>query len=122
MDHTESTAPNQPDAAASDPGDAEVLPQHRARVHAEFGAGLASARASLLISTYQAGKVVVVSEDVAADGYGLRLSCHNFERAMGIAVGPGRLAVARGRSSGSSETPPRSLPDSIRRELSTPAT
>ena len=50
-------------------------------------------QASLLISTYQAGKVVVVSQGSSADGLDLRVSCHNFERAMGVAVAPGRLAV-----------------------------
>ncbi len=49
--------------------------------------------ASLLISTYQAGKVVVVSEASSPDGLDVHLSCHNFERAMGVAVAPGRLAV-----------------------------
>jgi uncharacterized protein (TIGR03032 family) len=50
-------------------------------------------RASLLVSTYQAGKVVVVSAGSSHDEYDLRLTCHNFERAMGVAVAPGRLAV-----------------------------
>jgi uncharacterized protein (TIGR03032 family) len=45
--------------------------------------------ASLLISTYQAGKVVVVG---AHQGR-LTLSFHNFERAMGLAHKPGWLAV-----------------------------
>jgi len=49
--------------------------------------------ASLLISTYQAGKVVVVRHGLSADDLDIRLSCHNFERAMGVAVAPGRLAV-----------------------------
>jgi uncharacterized protein (TIGR03032 family) len=49
--------------------------------------------ASLLISTYQAGKVVVVSAGSSSDELDIRLSCHNFERAMGVAVAPGRLAV-----------------------------
>jgi uncharacterized protein (TIGR03032 family) len=44
---------------------------------------------SLLVSTYQAGKVVVVG--VAQDE--LTLSYHNFERAMGLAVKPDGLAV-----------------------------
>ena len=39
---------------------------------------------SLLVSTYQAGKVVAVG---VADGE-LTLSYHNFERAMGLAVKP----------------------------------
>jgi uncharacterized protein (TIGR03032 family) len=49
--------------------------------------------AALLVSTYQAGKVVVVSQGFSPDELDIRLSCHNFERAMGIAVAPGRLAV-----------------------------
>src|SRR5262245_42254003 len=44
---------------------------------------------SLLVSTYQAGKVVAVG---VAEGE-LTLSHHNFERAMGLAVGPDRIAV-----------------------------
>ncbi len=49
--------------------------------------------ASLLISTYQAGKVVVVSQGLRPDELDIRLTCHNFERAMGVAVAPGRIAV-----------------------------
>jgi uncharacterized protein (TIGR03032 family) len=45
--------------------------------------------ASLLVSTYQAGKVVVLG----AGPDGLELSYHNFEKAMGIAVRPGEVAV-----------------------------
>jgi uncharacterized protein (TIGR03032 family) len=45
---------------------------------------------SLLVSTYQAGKVVAVG--VAAGD--LTLSYHNFERAMGLAVKPDAIAVA----------------------------
>jgi uncharacterized protein (TIGR03032 family) len=45
---------------------------------------------SLLVSTYQAGKVVAVG--VAAGE--LTLSYHNFERAMGMAVKPDSIAVA----------------------------
>jgi uncharacterized protein (TIGR03032 family) len=44
---------------------------------------------SLLVSTYQAGKVVAVG---VAQG-NLTLSYHNFERAMGLAVQPDCLAV-----------------------------
>jgi uncharacterized protein (TIGR03032 family) len=44
---------------------------------------------SLLVSTYQAGKVVAVG---VAQGE-LTLSYHNFERAMGLAVKPDCLAV-----------------------------
>jgi uncharacterized protein (TIGR03032 family) len=49
--------------------------------------------AATLVSTYQAGKVVVISPGDSPDELDIRLSCHNFERAMGIAVAPGRLAV-----------------------------
>jgi uncharacterized protein (TIGR03032 family) len=45
--------------------------------------------ASLLISTYQAGKLVAVG---AGDSK-LNISLHNFEQAMGLAVHPSRLAV-----------------------------
>jgi uncharacterized protein (TIGR03032 family) len=45
---------------------------------------------SLLVSTYQAGKVVVVG---VAEGE-LTLSYHNFERAMGLAIKPDGIAVA----------------------------
>jgi uncharacterized protein (TIGR03032 family) len=45
---------------------------------------------SLLVSTYQAGKVVAVG---VASGE-LALSYHNFERAMGLAVKPDGVAVA----------------------------
>src|SRR6476659_4274946 len=44
---------------------------------------------SLLVSTYQAGKVVAVG---VAEGE-LALSYHNFERAMGLAVKPDQIAV-----------------------------
>ena len=49
--------------------------------------------ASLLVSTYQAGKLVVVGVRQGA----LSLAYHNFERAMGIAARPGRLAVGTHR-------------------------
>lgn len=45
--------------------------------------------ASLLVSTYQAGKVVAVGVHQGE----LTLSYHNFERAMGLAVTPDGLAV-----------------------------
>src|SRR5262249_51953666 len=46
-------------------------------------------RVTLLVSTYQAGKLVVVS---ARDGKP-DFAFHSFERAMGVAVGPDRLAI-----------------------------
>jgi uncharacterized protein (TIGR03032 family) len=45
--------------------------------------------ASLLVSTYQAGKLVAVGAGSGA----LELSYYNFEKAMGIAVRPGEVAV-----------------------------
>lgn len=45
--------------------------------------------ATLLVSTYQAGKLGVIS----AVEKGLRFSFLNFDQAMGVAVGPQRLAV-----------------------------
>lgn len=50
---------------------------------------LARLGATLLVSTYQAGKLVVVGTHQDA----LALSFHNFERAMGIAVNRRQLAV-----------------------------
>jgi uncharacterized protein (TIGR03032 family) len=50
---------------------------------------LAELRLSVLISTYQTGHLVVVS---AREGR-LVLTFHQFERAMGIAVKPGTIAV-----------------------------
>jgi uncharacterized protein (TIGR03032 family) len=47
-------------------------------------------RCSLLISTYQAGKLVVVG----TDGDNFALGFHNFDRPMGMAVRPDRLALA----------------------------
>jgi uncharacterized protein (TIGR03032 family) len=52
------------------------------RILAHFGA-------TLLITTYQAGKLVVVG----TAGGKLDLRLYNFERAMGLAVAPDRLAV-----------------------------
>jgi uncharacterized protein (TIGR03032 family) len=50
-------------------------------------------RCSLLISTYQTGHLVVVS----ARRNRLEVSFHQFERAMGIAVKPGTIAVCARR-------------------------
>src|SRR5262249_2385368 len=46
--------------------------------------------AALVVSTYQAGKLVVVGGAPQGEP---ALSLHNFERAMGVAVRPDRLAV-----------------------------
>jgi uncharacterized protein (TIGR03032 family) len=48
---------------------------------------------SLLVSTYQAGKVLAVGTHQNA----VVFSFHNFEQAMGMAVGPRRLAVGTRR-------------------------
>ncbi len=45
--------------------------------------------ATLLISTYQAGELIAVG--TGADGLGF--SFHRFDKAMGVAVGPRRIAV-----------------------------
>jgi uncharacterized protein (TIGR03032 family) len=83
---------------ASDAGPSVVSPgegQHRAtrEVRHEYTRNLPSIlqglNASLLVSTYQAGKVVGVG---VADGE-LALSYHNFERAMGVAVRRDVVAV-----------------------------
>jgi hypothetical protein len=54
---------------------------------ANWGPILGGLRSSLVISTYQAGEVVVLSRGASADGLGLDLCvmCHNFEHAMGVA-------------------------------------
>ncbi|HEY1790802.1 MAG TPA: TIGR03032 family protein [Verrucomicrobiae bacterium] len=58
--------------------------------HSESFPGLLEQlRVSLLISTYQTGHLVVVS---ARDGK-LKLSFNQFERAMGVAIKPGTIAV-----------------------------
>ena len=54
-----------------------------------FPALLSQLRLSLLISTHQTGHLVVV----AARQGGLVLSFHQFDRAMGIAIKPGTIAV-----------------------------
>jgi uncharacterized protein (TIGR03032 family) len=47
-------------------------------------------RCSVLVTTYQAGKLVVIGTDEA----GLSLGFYNFDRPMGLAVRPDRLALA----------------------------
>jgi hypothetical protein len=65
---------------------------------------------SLLISTYQAGKVVVVSRAAAAEESGLRISCHNFDKAMGSPSPRIAWRSSPDRWSGSSGTRPPSRP------------
>ncbi len=79
-------------AAAAAPSENSPAPATR-EVRHEFTHTLPSLLSqigvSLLVSTYQAGKVVAVG---VAQGE-LILSYHNFERAMGLAVKPDGLAV-----------------------------
>lgn len=65
--------------------DTEVRFHHSSR----FPGVLQDAGCSLLVSTYQAGQLVAMG---VADGE-LVLSFRGFDRAMGIAVGPDRVAV-----------------------------
>src|SRR6516162_43200 len=80
--HANARAPEKPEAP------------HQREVRHEYTPSLprllSQLRVSLLVSTYQAGKVVAVG---VADGE-LTLSYHNFERAMGLAVKPDAIAVA----------------------------
>ena len=81
----------QPDTARleqSDPRQREVRFEHSQ----DFAQVLARLNASLLISTYQAGKLAMLG----SRGEKLKLSFHNFDRPMGVAVHPrgDRMAVA----------------------------
>jgi hypothetical protein len=49
-------------------------------------------RASLLVSTYQAGRLVSVGVSRGT----LNVTLHTYERAMGVAVAPDRIAVGAG--------------------------
>ena len=63
----------------------------RYRHSASFPELLSRLGCSLLVSTYQAGKLVAVG--VAEER--LSFAFHSFDQAMGVAVSPSRLAVAR---------------------------
>src|SRR4051812_25560556 len=82
-----------PDANAKAP-ERKDAPAATREVRHEYSHGLPALLdqlgVSLLVSTYQAGKVVAVG---VAQGE-LALSYHNFERAMGLAVKPDGIAVA----------------------------
>ena len=68
---------------------AAPLREVRYEVSRDFVPILAEAGVSLLVSTYQAGKLVVVGTDQGK----LTLSFHNFEQAMGLALSRDMLAV-----------------------------
>ena len=72
--------------ATSGPADREVRYEHSRNV----APLLARLQASLLVSTYQAGKLAVVGARQEA----VSLAFHNFERPMGVAAKPGSIAVA----------------------------
>src|SRR5690606_23349466 len=55
----------------------------------QFAPILTELGCSLLVSTYQAGKLVSVGTTPG----GLHLSLHNFQQAMGLALHPQQLAV-----------------------------
>jgi uncharacterized protein (TIGR03032 family) len=74
-----------PEAGPSEPAMREV----RHEYSPGFPAILARLGTSLIVSTYQAGKVVTVGVRQGK----LVFSFHNFERAMGVAVRPDRVAV-----------------------------
>ena len=78
-------SPAQPDAAADGAAQREV----RYVYSNNWVPLLTQLGASLLLSTYQAGKLVVIG---VHNGQ-LQLSFHNFEQAMGVAVGPTQIAV-----------------------------
>src|SRR6516165_1494944 len=80
-----SESPAGPQSTGSATADREVRYEHSRN----FAAVLTHLGASLLVSTYQAGKLVVVGVHQGS----LTLSSHNFEQAMGVAVGRDRIAV-----------------------------
>lgn len=80
---TEATPRSEPTAAGSTP---RVVQYHHSQ---DFPGLLGQLGISLLVSTYQAGKVLVLGE---RDGK-LDVQFHTFEQPMGLAVSPRMLAV-----------------------------
>ena len=80
---------------SNDPSGAEAgaLREVRFEYSREFPRVLDQLHAALVISTYQAGKLVVVG---VHEGQ-LTFAFHNFEGVMGVAVGPRRIAVGTRR-------------------------
>lgn len=89
---TTPTTPSPPPAAPSEPQAPSKIP-----VHYEHTPNLATLLSqlgvSLLVSTYQAGKVLVLGTWQG----GMAISFCNFEQAMGVAAHPRRLAVGTRR-------------------------
>src|SRR5688572_9063779 len=81
--------PNPAEAPVAPPGSVAVRYEHTPN----FAPLLQQLQATLLISTYQAGKLVVVGVHDGA----LAFSFHNFEQAMGLAVQRQRIAVGSRR-------------------------
>ncbi len=81
-------AAESPEVPAGRPA-AEAYREVRYEHSRSFPALLEHLGASLLVSTYQAGKLFAVGARQGA----LALSFHNFEQAMGVAVGRDRVAV-----------------------------
>jgi uncharacterized protein (TIGR03032 family) len=76
-------------SAAAPPGDGRADDELGSRHTANFPALLRQWRASLLVSTYQAGKLVLLR----AEGERLNTHFRSFGRPMGLAAAPGRLAL-----------------------------
>lgn len=74
---------------ASSSDQADCLREVRFEHSRDFIDILRSIGVSLIVSTYQAGKVVVLG----TNSEGLSLSFHNFEQAMGCAPSPSRMAI-----------------------------
>lgn len=70
----------------------EVTREVRFEHSRDFVGILQQAGVSLLVSTYQAGKLAVIG----TDSNGLLLSLHNFDKAMGVAVHSRQIAVGAG--------------------------
>lgn len=77
--------PIPPDPPEPAPKLTEVRYEHTA----DFAQVLRDAGGALLISTYQAGRLVVIG----VEGNALKFSFHAFEQCMGVAVSPTRIAV-----------------------------
>ncbi|HMP07391.1 MAG TPA: TIGR03032 family protein [Lacipirellulaceae bacterium] len=82
-------------AAADEPSPSpDAWREVRYRHSANLPAVLRELRCSLLVSTYQAGKLLAIGTVDLPDGStSLHFSFHNFDQAMGVAVLPSRLAV-----------------------------
>ena len=82
---TEPTVGESGPPLSSTPGSRRIVTSHTP----SFVQVLADLKLSVLVSTYQAGKVVVVQ----ARGEELLITYHNFDRPMGLAISPEQVAV-----------------------------